>query len=63
MSKVKLYKEIKEESQVVSEPMVAYIDNKVGTDTVMGERDDIEIAVSGEELLNRLRPRIKALFK
>ncbi len=63
MSKVKLYKEIKEESQVVSEPMVAYIDNKVGADTVMGERDDIEIAVSGEELLNRLRPRIKALFK
>ncbi|WP_455608376.1 hypothetical protein, partial [Bacteroides rodentium] len=63
MSKVKPYKETKEESQMVNEPMVAYIGNKVVADIVMGERADIGIAISGEELLDRLRPRIKALFK
>lgn len=26
-------------------------------------RNDVEYAISGEELLNRLRPRIKTLFK
>lgn len=48
---------------MVNEPMVAYIGNKVGADIVMGERADIGIAISGEELLDRLRSRIKALFK
>ena len=37
--------------------------NKIGVGIVGRGRDDIRCAISAEELLNRLRPRIKALFK
>lgn len=63
MGKSKAYKEQKPVKLNASEPIVAYTSNKIDSDFVMGERDNIESAISGEELLNRLRPRIKALFK
>lgn len=63
MGKSKVYKEQKPVKLNASEPIVAYTSNKIDSDIVMGERDNIESAISGEELLNRLRPRIKALFK
>lgn len=63
MSKSKAYKEQKPVKLNASEPIVAYTSNTIDSDFVMGERDNIESAISGEELLNRLRPRIKALFK
>ncbi len=40
----------------VGEPVVVY------TNIVTEGRDDIRHAISGEELLDRLCPRIKALF-
>lgn len=63
MGKSKAYKEQKPVQQNASEPIVAYTSNMIDSDIVMVERDNIESAISGEELLNRLRPRIKALFK
>ena len=33
------------------------------SDFITGERDDIRCAISGEELSDKRRPRIKALFK
>lgn len=63
MGKSKAYKEQKPVQLNASEPIVAYTSNKIDSDIVMGERDNIESAISGEELLNRLRPRIKTLFK
>lgn len=63
MGKSKAYKEQKPVKQNASEPIVAYTSNTIDSDIVSGERDNIESAISGEELLNRLRPRIKALFK
>ncbi|MCD8182922.1 MAG: hypothetical protein LUE99_07285 [Bacteroides sp.] len=61
MSKSKPYKEQKTTQQKVSESTVAY--SKIDSSIVMGERNDIKSAISGDELLDRLRPRIKALFK
>ena len=37
--------------------------SKTGAGIAVKKRDNIESAISGEELLDRLRPRIKALFK
>lgn len=62
MGKSKAYKEQKPAQQNASEPIVAYTSSKIDSDLVIGERDNMESAISGEELLNRLRPRIKALF-
>lgn len=59
MDKPKAYKEQELVQQKAREPMVAY----GSTNVVMESRDDIKSAISGEELLNKLRPRIKALFK
>lgn len=61
MSKSKAYKEQEPIQQKASEPIVAY--SKIDSDIVTGERNDIKSAISGDELLNRLRPHIKALFK
>ena len=61
MSKSKSYKEQEPIGQKVGEPMAVY--SKTGSCIAVKKRDNIESAISGEELLDRLRPRIKALFK
>ena len=48
---------------VAKEPDVAYVSSHKVSCINSKERNDIERAISGEELLNRLRPRIKALFE
>lgn len=59
MGKSKAYKEQEPMQPKVSETMATYRNS----DIVIGNRDDIKFAITSEELLNRLRPRIKALFK
>lgn len=61
MSKSKSYKEQELIEQKVGEPMA--VCSKTGSGLAVKKRDNIESAISGEELLDRLRPRIKALFK
>ena len=61
MGKSKVYKEQEPILQKVSESMAVY--SKIHSGTVTSERDNIKLAISGEELLDRLRPRIKALFE
>lgn len=61
MSKSKEYKKQEPIGQKVGEPMAVY--SKTGSGIAARKRDNIESAISGEELLNRLRPRIKVLFK
>ncbi len=63
MSKIKPYKEEEPKLQEAAESMVTYTGSERNSDFVIGERDDIRCAISGEELLDKLRPRIKALFK
>lgn len=64
MSELKPYKEQESTKEMVGEPIVAYTASDTGNlDIVIGKRDGIECAISGEELLSRLRPRIKALFE
>ena len=48
------YEPVEEEPQMVQEPIVV---NMINT------RSNVSRAITGEELLNRLRPRIKSLFK
>lgn len=57
MSKTKAYKEQEPAQQKASEPFVAY-----GANVVTGNRDDVKSAITGEELLNKLRPRIKVFL-
>lgn len=59
----KKYEQIEPKTMVAKEPMVAYSSKKTDSCVTIGERDNIKQAISGEELLNRLRPRIKALFE
>ena len=61
MGKFKVYKEQETIQQKASESFVAY--SKIDPSIATRERDNIKSAISGEELLDRLRPRIKALFK
>lgn len=61
MGKSKAYKEQKPVKLNVCEPIVAYASNKIDSDIVNGERDYIKCAISGEELLSRLRHRILTL--
>ncbi len=42
------------ESMMANEPLIM---------NVMNNRNDINRAITGDELLNRLRPRIKSLFQ
>lgn len=51
---MKKYEPIEEEPQMVQETLVV---NTINT------RSNISHAITGEELLNRLRPRIKGLFQ
>ena len=61
MRKIKPYKEQEPIQQKASESFAAY--SKIDSSIATRERDNIKSAISGEELLDRLRPRIKALFK
>ena len=61
MGKFKVYKEQEPIQQKASESLAAY--SKIDSNIATRERDNIKSAISGEELLDRLRPRIKALFK
>ena len=49
--------------RTVGEPVVAYTNNKGDSAAAVKARDDVRRAISGEELLNRLRPRIRELFQ
>ena len=62
MKKNKPYKEQEPMVPNVGEPVVVYTGNENNTNIVTEGRDDIRHAISGEELLDRLCPRIKALF-
>ena len=44
----------KNESVMANEPLIM---------NVMNNRNDINRAITGDELLSRLRPRIKSLFR
>ena len=46
----------------VAEPVVVNVGNKNNPDIITEGRDDIRRGISGEELLDRLCFRIKALF-
>ena len=46
----------------VGEPVVVYTGNENNPIIITERRDDIRLDISGEELLDRLCPRIKALF-
>jgi len=59
---VKKYRKLKSKTLVAKEQDVAYVSPQSGCVNIK-ERNDIERAISGDELLDRLRPRIKLLFK
>lgn len=63
MRKIKPYKEQEPMVPNVGEAVVVYTGNENNPNIVTEGRDDIRRAISGEELLSRLRPRIKALFE
>ena len=59
----KKYQQIKSKISVAKEPEMAYGKSRKVSFSKVQNRGNIEHAISGEELLNRLRPRIKALFE
>lgn len=59
----KPYKEQETLVPNVAEPVVVCAGNENNPDIVAEGCDDIRRAISGEELLARLTPRIKALFE
>ena len=61
MKKNKPYKEQEPMEQNVGEPIVAYTGNENNSDIVTEGRDDIRRAISGEDLLDSFRPRIKTM--
>lgn len=64
MSKINRYQEKEPITHIVAEPTIVYgIKNEVNECREYTLRNDIHSAIDGEELLNRLRPRIKSLFK
>ena len=63
MKKNKPYKEQEPIAQNVGETVVVYTGNENNSNIVTEGRNDIRRAISGEELLDRLCPRIKALFE
>ena len=63
MKKNKLYKEQEPMVPNVGEPVVVYTGNENNPNVVMEGRDDMRRAISGKELLDRLCPRINALFE
>ena len=59
----KPYKEQEQMVPNVAEPVVVNVGNKNNPDIITEGRDDIRRGISGEELLDRLCFRIKALFE
>lgn len=59
MKKNKPYKEQEPMVPNVGEPVVVYTGNENNPNIVTEGRDDIRHAISGEELLDRLCPRIR----
>ena len=59
----KPYKEQEQMVPNVAEPVVVNVGNKNNPDIITEGRDDIRRGISGEELLDRLCLRIKALFE
>ncbi|MBO5015114.1 MAG: hypothetical protein J6C92_04800 [Bacteroidaceae bacterium] len=58
------YQEEEPITHIVSEPTVVYeVKSEVNEYREKKSRNDIHSAIDGEELLNRLRPRIKSLFE
>ena len=63
MKKNKPYKEQEPIAPKVGETVVVNTGNENKSKIVTEGRNDIRRAISGEELLDRLCPRIKALFE
>lgn len=63
MSKSKPYKKPEMNEMSVGEPIIDIAANVQNHRMPNCVRDDVRRAISGEELLNRLRPRIKELFQ
>ncbi|GKG75992.1 hypothetical protein CE91St1_51350 [Parabacteroides goldsteinii] len=55
MTQAKQYPKPEEKSKKVSEPVISLYES-------VSTQKNLTSAITGEELLNRLRPRIKALF-
>lgn len=64
MKEVKNYKQqIPDNEMVAAEPVIVYaVETEDSTCKVFTSRDDSNRSITGDELLNRLRPRIKSLF-
>lgn len=64
MSTINRYQKEEQITHVVSEPAVVYeVKAEVNELREQTSRNDIHSAIDGEELLDRLRPRIKSLFE
>lgn len=63
MKKNKPYKEQEPIAPNVGKTVVVYTGNENNSNIVTEGRNDIRRAISGEELLDRLCPRIKVLFE
>lgn len=61
MGKSKVYRKQESIQQKASDCFATYL--KIDSSIATKERGYIKSAISGEELLDRLRPRIKTLFK
>jgi len=64
MKKIKKYQIEDSGTPIVAEPVIAY-GSRSEADICRNyaSRNDMKAAIDGDELLNRLRPRIKSLFK
>jgi len=64
MKRINRYQEENPKTPVVAEPVVIYgVRSEVDDYHEIASRNDINSAIDGEELLNRLRPRINSLFE
>jgi len=64
MNKTNRYQDENPMTPITAEPMVVY-ETRTEIENVqkLVLRNDMNSAIDGEELLSRLRPRIKSLFK
>lgn len=64
MKRINRYQEESPKTPIVAEPVVTYgVKNELNDFRKCASRNDMNSAIDGEELLNRLRPRIKSLFE
>lgn len=64
MKRINRYQEESPKTPIVAEPVVTYgVENELNDFRKCASRNDMNSAIDGEELLNRLRPRIKSLFE